>query len=222
MESKKKQKKKTDLGDDIDDKNNIDKGDSGDNVDNAATVDIEEGLKTRHVDEEGHDRTQIDVEGDIKNVDYNEMVEEGTDDNDFENDETVDDMPNDTLDEEAMDKLLSESIRESLNNSNSEIREAAHRLLRNRMIEVDPISEGDGGLSGSSSASKDDNMPDSTYGAVNTADNNVAEYSAMTLMGSTRTIESTSNEGNRDGEDAVGETTSLLGNKNMGAMNNFG
>lgn len=207
MESKKKQKKKTELGDDINDKDG-----SGDHVDIVATCDIEEGLKTRHMDEDGHDRTQINVEDVNKNIDSNEKVEEGTDNNDFEND--------DTLDEETMDKLLSESIRESLNNSNNDIREAAHRLLRNRLIEVDRISEGSGSRGGSSSASKDDNMPDSTYGAVNTADTNAAEYSAMTLMGST--MEATSNEGNRNGEDSVGETTSLLGNKNMSAMNNFG
>lgn len=114
----------------------------------------------------------------------------------------------DGLDEEAMDTLLSASIRESLSAKNNEVREAAHRLLRNRMIEVDRISERSESLSGSASSRK---TPD-------TGDQVSSEYAAMKPMG-----------GALDSNDDIqeDETTSLLvksgdDTKSMGAMNNFG
>lgn len=126
----------------------------------------------------------------------------------------------DVLDDEAMDTLLTNSIRESLSARNVEVREAAHRLLRNRMIDVDRISEGSGSRSGSEgsknrSLSADDNLglgstgfsppSDSQYGAfeTNNTDEFHSEYASMGPMGgSTRTS---------DDDQNVSETTSLLG-----------
>ena len=122
------------------------------------------------------------------------------------------------------------------------------RLLRNRMGEVDRLSEG------SLSPSRDDksNMSSSggsslgmtstsAYGAVATGDKNVLEYSSMTPMGGGGLTAADTDNINVN----VDETTSLLGSsdnngkisnddgllrpsiftsvgKSMGAMNNFG
>lgn len=138
----------------------------------------------------------------------------------------------DSLDVETMDSFLTKSIRKSLTAPDPDVREAAHRLLRDRMIETDRISERSASRSGSeSSAASSTNTNQSnilrmeesavTYGAVKTADTTVLKYSSMAPMGgglgATLDDDTESN--------TVGETTSLLGNNStssMGAMNNFG
>ena len=130
----------------------------------------------------------------------------------------------DALDDEAMDTLLTDSIRESLSARNVEVREAAHRLLRNRMIDVDRISEESGSRSGSErskdrSLRVDDNLglgrtglsppSDSQYGAFGTNDEFHSEYTSMGPMGgSTMTSHDDQND---NGINNVSETTSLLG-----------
>ncbi len=123
-----------------------------------------------------------------------------------------------SLDEETMDSFLTQSIRKSLSAENEEVREAAQRLLRNRMIEVDRISERSGSCSGDESIAIDESEGlgwasatssafGSAYGAVNTADTTVLRYSSMAPMGGGMEASSDS-----DNNNLAGETTSLLGN----------
>ena len=141
-----------------------------------------------------------------------------------------------SLDDETMDQLLSESIRESLSARNTEEREAAHRMLRNRMTGIDRISKpssSNGDISAASASSNyqketESNLVsnDSTYGAVSAADVTVSEYNAMTPMGG-GLCAITGDVEDDDINNVAGETTSLLGKRNeddfsMSAMNNFG
>jgi len=151
--------------------------------------DIEEGLRS-------HDQIGMSICEDIVYDDNSHKDEQGSYDD--ENDKTMDDV--------TMDHLLQESIRESLQNSNAQVREAAHRLLRNRIVQVDDLTE---------SERNEGLMSDSAYGAIVAADTNLSEFNSMSPMGG-------SNENLAD--DGVAETTSLLGegSSSMSARNNFG
>ncbi len=128
-----------------------------------------------------------------------EATDETSKDTDVE--KSGQDESNDSIDDEVMDTLLTESIRESLSARNSDVREAAHRLLRNRMVEVDRISEGSGSQNSSTNSKNSQDLGVSP-----------TEYASMEPMGG--------------GDQEASETTSLLkqaGDKgSMGAMNNFG
>lgn len=141
----------------------------------------------------------------------------------------------DALDEETMDTLLTESLRKSLSARNEEVREAAHRLLRNRMVEVDRISERSGSRSGSESSMKksstDDPEPD--YGALAVDDKFHSEYESMAPMGGGDDAAPTETTGllaksGDDGKERTANKSKLRPSiftkvgKSMGAMNNFG
>lgn len=198
--------------DDDDDKNNF----GGNNVHDAVATlvienDVEEGnLKKTDVDKNSSEKTVPDNSGTnrpdgVASSNNESMLSEDDDD----------------LDETKMDTLLTESIRKSLEDGNSEVREAAHRLLRNRMVEVDRISERSGSKSGSDCSSSKkagdgkDGGTSPDYGALTKASNEFhSKYTSMPPMG---------------GDGAVAdERTSLLAKsggaseKSMGALNNFG
>lgn len=156
-------------------------------------------------------RMSVEQENDVLTI--KDDIEEGIcedivyDDNGHKDEQDSYDDENDkTMDDVTMDHLLQESIRESLQNSNAQVREAAHRLLRNRIVQVDDLTE---------SERNEGLMSDSAYGAIVAADTNLSEFNSMSPMGG-------SNENLAD--DGVAETTSLLGegSSSMSARNNFG
>lgn len=156
-------------------------------------------------------RMSVEQEYDVLTI--KDDIEEGIcedivyDDNGHKDEQDSYDDENDkTMDDVTMDHLLQESIRESLQNSNAQVREVAHRLLRNRIVQVDDLTE---------SERNEGLMSDSAYGAIVAADTNLSEFNSMSPMGG-------SNENLAD--DGVAETTSLLGegSSSMSARNNFG
>jgi hypothetical protein len=156
-------------------------------------------------------RMSVEQEYDVLTI--KDDIEEGIcedivyDDNGHKDEQgSYDDENDKTMDDVTMDHLLQESVRESLHNSNAQVREAAHRLLRNRIVQVDDLTE---------SERNEGLMSDSAYGAIVAADTNLSEFNSMSPMGG-------SNENLAD--DGVAETTSLLGegSSSMSARNNFG
>jgi len=239
-------------GDNDKDDTNADPNDKTDNQDSDDKGgDIEEGFgggddnDNDHVDEAADENKNTDkkVEEDQDEKENEEEEEEGEEN-------VLDISKDDSLDAETMNTLLTSSIRNSLRHKDEEVRNAAHRLLRNRMIEVDRLSEG----SLSPSRNDDKSQRSSTegsslgmgsasaYGALSVGEKNALAYSSMAPMGGgSAAVDSDNINGNVD----ANETTSLLGStsnnnqtsnnndllrpsiftsvgKSMGAMNNFG
>merc|ERR1712038_1209724 len=133
-------------GKDNDNKKNDCDDNIGEQLNNADGGGIFDFEKDEEMQNQGGDEIN-DKEKEEEEV--KEEIEEDDEEEEEEDDKNDAENVNDSLDDETMNSLLTNSLRKSLSDRNVEVREAAHRLLRNRMIEVDKSSDGSASASSS-------------------------------------------------------------------------